>query len=227
MTQAKKNVWIVSINGKEPNAEQGALDELQGHQTQRGKYKFNISLYRSKRYQRTDLEEIWSIFDQLRPLVSHLEVILPEKPLTPKNIGEDIKGPQTQLRKEDLSVQYRKNKNINLILYPIPIKSLLYGTKVLHSLIAPSIREGDCFDVCKFVARHCENGSSHIQGVGFDQSHSPVAHADYSIINISSAALHRLAARILDISNYFHNANVPIHERVCVGPPPYYLDRFE
>ena len=29
------------------------------------------------------------------------------------------------------------------------------------------------------------------------------------------------------MSNEFQNKNVPIHERVCVSPPPYYLDWFE
>ena len=36
-----------------------------------------------------------------------------------------------------------------------------------------------------------------------------------------------LTARILDVSNAFQNTNVPIHERVCVSPPPYYLDWFK
>ena len=39
--------------------------------------------------------------------------------------------------------------------------------------------------------------------------------------------MHRLTVRILDLSNEFQNKNLPIHERVCVSPPPYYLDRFE
>ena len=39
--------------------------------------------------------------------------------------------------------------------------------------------------------------------------------------------MHRLTARILDVSDEFKNTNVPIHERVCVSPPPYYLDWFE
>ena len=39
--------------------------------------------------------------------------------------------------------------------------------------------------------------------------------------------MHRLTARILDVSNAFQNTNVPIHERVCFSPPPYYLDWFE
>ena len=39
--------------------------------------------------------------------------------------------------------------------------------------------------------------------------------------------MHRLTAIILDVSNAFQNTNVPIHERVCVSPPPYYLDWFE
>ena len=39
--------------------------------------------------------------------------------------------------------------------------------------------------------------------------------------------MHRLTARILDVSNAFQNTNVPIHERVCVRPPSHYLDWFE
>ena len=39
--------------------------------------------------------------------------------------------------------------------------------------------------------------------------------------------MHRLTARILGVSNAFQNTNVPSHERVCVSPPPYYLDLFE
>ena len=39
--------------------------------------------------------------------------------------------------------------------------------------------------------------------------------------------MHRLTARILDVSNAFKNTNVTIHERFCVSQPPYYLDWFE
>ena len=39
--------------------------------------------------------------------------------------------------------------------------------------------------------------------------------------------MNRLTARILDVSNAFKNTNAPIHERVCVSPPPYYLEWFE
>ena len=44
----------------------------------------------------TDLEDFSSIFDQVRPVVSHLEVRFLEKPLTPKNIGGALKGTQIQ-----------------------------------------------------------------------------------------------------------------------------------
>ena len=54
-----------------------------------------------------------------------------------------------------------------------------------------------------------------------------MAHADSFIINTSIAAIHRLTASILDVSNAFYNTNVPIQERFCVIPPPYYLDWFE
>ena len=65
--------------------------------------------------------------------------------------------------------EYDKNKNVSFLSDPIPIKSLPGGTKVLRSLIAPIIKEGDCSDAWKFVARHCANGSSHIKGIDFDQ----------------------------------------------------------
>ena len=52
-------------------------------------------------------------------------------------------------------------------------------------------------------------------------------HAESSRINIAIASMHRLTARILEVSNAFQNKNVPIHERVCVIPPPYYLGWFE
>ena len=39
--------------------------------------------------------------------------------------------------------------------------------------------------------------------------------------------MYRLAASILDVSNSFQNTNVPIFKRLCVSPPPYYLDWFE
>ena len=93
-------------------------------------------------------------------MVSHLEVRLPKKPPKPKNIGGSLGGPQRQFWKEALFVQYDKNINVSLLSDPTPIKPLPEGTKVLSLLIAPSIKEGDCYDACKFVARHCANGSS-------------------------------------------------------------------
>ena len=54
-----------------------------------------------------------------------------------------------------------------------------------------------------------------------------MAHADSLIINITIAYIPKLAASILDFINSFQNTDVPIHEKVCVVPPPYYLDWFE
>ena len=139
-------MWIVSINGEEPITSQGVLDELYRHQTLRGESKIKISIFIRRSYQRKDLEEIRSRFDQVRPVVSHLEVRLPKKPPTPNNIGDAFGGHQRQFWKEALFVQYDKNKNVSLLSAPIPIKSLPEGKKVLHSLIAPSIKEGDCSD---------------------------------------------------------------------------------
>ena len=119
---------------------QGTLDEINLHQNSCVKSKFNISICRIKSYQITDLEDILYRFDQVIPMVSHFEVILPDKTITPNNIGEYLKGPQRQLWNEALFVQYNKNQNVGLLLDPIPIKSIPEGTKVLCFLIAPSIK---------------------------------------------------------------------------------------
>ena len=74
------------------------------------------------------------------------------------------------------------------------------------------VKEGDCSDAWKFVARHCANVSSQIKDIDFDQSYIPVAHADSFRINITIAYMHRLTVSILDVSNLFHNTNVSIHE---------------
>ena len=171
-------MWILDINGEEPITTQGVLDEFNRHQPPRGKYKINISLYGRKRYQRTDTEEICSRFDQIRPVVSHLEVRLSKKPPTPNNIGDSLGGPQRKFWKEALFVQYDNNKNVSLLSSPIPNKSFLEGKTFLRSLIAPSIKEGNYSDAWKCVARHCANGISQIKGIDFDQSYSIVAHTE-------------------------------------------------
>ena len=66
-----------------------------------------------------------------------------------------------------------------------------------------------------------------MKGIDFDQSYSPVANTDSFRINIGIASMHRLTARVLDVSNAFKNTNFPIHEIVCVSPHPYYIDWFE
>ena len=120
-----------------------------------------------------------------------------------------------------------QEQKYSLISAPIPIKYFPEGTEFLLSLIYSSIKEGNCYDAWKFVALHFENGIYHNKGFDFYQSYSPVAHTDSFRINIAITDIHRLTARILDSCNEFQNKNVPIHERVCVSPPTYYLDWFE
>ena len=83
-------MWIVAINGEDIITDQDPLDELQHHHNQSGKYKVNMSIFRSKSYKRTYIEYIRLIFDQVRPLFSNIEVSLTEQTLTPRTIDEDI-----------------------------------------------------------------------------------------------------------------------------------------
>ena len=115
---------------------------------------------------------------------------------------------------------------LSLILDPIPIKFLPEGKKS-PVIFLTSVKEGDCSYAWEFIIRHCANGISHIKDIYFDQSYSTLAHADSFIINIAIVDMNILTARILDVSNTFHNTNVPIYEKGCFSPPPYYLDWFE
>ena len=119
------------------------------------------------------------------------------------------------------------SKNFSLLSAPTPIKYISKGRKFLCSLIDTNIKEGDCFDAWKFVARNFANGSVQIQSINVYQSYSPVPHVESFIINIAIVAMNISTARILDVINAFNNTNVTIHERVCVSPPPYYLYCFE
>ena len=102
-------------------------------------------------------------------MVSHIEVRLPEELSTPNNIGKGLKVPQRKLRKESLFVHYDKEKNVSLLLAPIPIKSLTEGTNVICLLIYNISKEGDCSDSWQFFSRHCANGGSQIKGIDFYQ----------------------------------------------------------
>ena len=121
-------------------------------------------------------------------------------------------------------MQYDKNKRVRLLSSPIPIKSLPEGKKFPHLIIAPNIKGGEYSDAWKSFARHCENGSLQIKGIGFYQAYSPMAQSYSFRTNIIIVDMHRLTASILDVSNVFQNTNVTIHEILCVSPPPYYLD---
>ena len=94
-------------------------------------------------------------------------IFLPNKPTTPKNIGEGSKFPRRQLCKEALFVQYDKNKHVRILSDPIPIKSIFEVTKVLRSIIDTSIKGGDFYDAWKFFACHFSNGSFHNKCIGF------------------------------------------------------------
>ena len=76
----------------------------------------------------------------------------------------------------------------------------------------------------EFLLHDGSNGSSHIKGIGFGQSYITVAHTYSFRINIAITAMHRITVSILYVSNACHNTNVPVHERLCFSPPPYYLD---
>ena len=78
-----------------------------------------------------------------------------------------------------------------------------------------------------FVARYCANVISQIQSVGFDQSYSTVSHSDSFRIIIAIMDTNRITERACDVNDDLRNTNVPIHEKVSVGPPPYYLGWFK
>ena len=66
-----------------------------------------------------------------------------------------------------------------------------------------------------------------IQVVDINQYYIPVAHDDHLRINITITDIHRLTARIWDVSNNLHNKHFPVNEIVCVSIPPYNMEYFE
>ena len=129
-------MWVVAINVEELITDRVVLDKLQIHQTPQEKPKVKISLCRRKSYYSADIEEIRSKFDQVRPVVSHIDVHFLEKPHTPKNIGEALKDPKRKFCKNAFFVQYEK-KTI-LYFYSIPYQSnpsLMEQMSCVHLLI--------------------------------------------------------------------------------------------
>ena len=143
-------------------------------------------------------------------MISHIEVRLPKKHPTPKNISDALGGPQRQFWKEALFVQYDKKTNVSLLSAPTQIKFIPERKTFHRSLISPIIKGGDCYDPWTFVAHQCASVSSQIKYIDFDKSYSPVAHSDYLIINISIADMHILTVNILDVSNKFQNKKLPL-----------------
>ena len=108
-------------------------------------------------------------------------------------------------------IEIWQGKHISLILSHIPIKYIPEGTNVLCLLIDPIIKECEYSGARICFARHFSNVTSQIKCIDFDPYYSPVTHADSFRINIYFSDMHRFNARILDVSNAFHNTNVPIN----------------
>ena len=69
-------------------------------------------------------------------MVSHVEICLPKKPPTPKNIGDAVGGPQREFWKEALFVQYEHNKL--LAFSQLPYQSNIFlqeQNSSVHSLL--------------------------------------------------------------------------------------------
>ena len=134
----------MNIHGEEP-----IISKL-SHQYYKVKSNVNISLWKRKYFQCTDSEEIGYRFNHIILGVSDFEVCIWHKPIVPNNIWASLKVTQHHLWKEDLFVQYVKNKNINLLSVLLPIKYIPKVVKVLRSIIAPSAKTFDCFYDCTF-----------------------------------------------------------------------------
>ena len=116
--QAKNNIRIITINVEDTITAKDTIYELKHCHNQCGKYKVKIILSRNKIYQRTYIEEIRSIFYQVWPVVSHIEICLPENFKTPKNIGEALKGPKRKFWKGYLSFSVITTRILTLFQTP-------------------------------------------------------------------------------------------------------------
>ena len=68
---------------------------------------------------------------------------------------------------------------------------------------APGIKQVECSDACKFVARHCAKVISQVKELDFDKSYGTAPHAYSFCINIAIVVIYRLTARVLGVRNDF------------------------
>ena len=124
--------------------EQVKLDKIWKHKTQSGKYKVKISIFM------TYLEYIWSKFDPVIPVVSNIEVNLPDNYITPNSIGEAIKGLHKQIWKEDLFVNYDKNKSSTFFWLPYQSNTSLMSKGLLFTYFYKNqgMQLFQCMEIC-------------------------------------------------------------------------------
>ena len=140
-------MWIIAINVEQPIIAQGAIDELLSHQTQHGKYKVNISLCRCKTYQRTYPEYIQSRMDQVRTVVSYIEVFPQISLQHQRTLVEILKV----LRGNDIKKVYSQNMTRTNILFWLPqqqITSLMAQSSSVQSIIYTILNITVLYQVC-------------------------------------------------------------------------------
>ena len=120
---SQEKICIISINVKYPTTSNGVVDKMQCYHAQCGNSKVKIILFRSKIYQHIDLKELWSIFDQIRPIASNFIFHLQEKPKSPRKSYKLLKAPNANSR------------NISYIFNTIIKKGKLYIITHQHQIL--------------------------------------------------------------------------------------------
>eukprot|EP00978_Attheya_sp_CCMP212_P001989 scaffold4105_cov47-Attheya_sp.AAC.2 len=216
LSSAQRNVWIVAINNEEPIMGTSFIFYLHHLQDPVKVCQATLILARRTCHTMTNFQELWSQFDQMRPVISHL-ASFPKCRMTYANIGECLKSAERTCWKEALFAQYDKNAEANLFTKPIPVKNLPSDTKILRSIINPNVKPTDVSGMWQFITRHCANGSSMIQGINFQESYSVVALASSVRITIAIS---------IDVNNAFQNTMIPEGQRQHLSLPPYYISWF-
>ena len=235
-------MFIVSINHHEPITAVRAIELIKPTRL-RSQQAIVIKLQLSKRISsaKSKLQELRSIFDQVRPIIAAIQqpiptidvsppldesqLILPEKPKVDCFIFQNLRTSFRPQWKASLFNQYAKNDDIHTFSAPIPRSSLPKGTKLYPLRIARSVKHDPTIpNIYTVTCRHAVDGSGMRQGIDYKYSFSPTASTDsIRIVIVVSASIYNILYG-LDIKNAFQTTLIEAAERIFLSCPPLYLE---
>ena len=232
------NSWIVSIQHDEPITKERVLEYIEYLRKSKILH-IQVTLTKRINSSHTRYEEYRCYFDNVRPITSkatyHVQLCpeskyaiqCPTKPPTPQS-WTDIKNSSIKDQwYQAIFERYDKNYLVGLLSIPVPRKDIPPDATVLRAVSVFKVKSTASPTIFELYYRMCANGSTQIQGVDYEQSHSPnPLHWSIRLILAISASLH-LRLFTIDIDNAFQNTprypEGKTKKAAYITMPPLYL----